>query len=75
MTQNKSLENRILRDRIAEFGLAVGTAGGFLYGLATRDNEGASMINSIAIGAIGVTGSFYCIATIAKLIYETIKKG
>ena len=74
MTQDKNLEGRTLRDRIAEIGLLVGTVGGFVYGLATRDSEGASMIQSIGTGAIGGAGLSYCVGTIVKPIYEAVKK-
>ena len=74
MSQDKNLEGRVLRDRIAEIGFVVGAIGGVVYGLATNDNEGVSLIQSIGAGASGGAGLAYCVGTIVKPIYEATKK-
>ena len=74
MSQDKNLEGKILRDKIAEIGLVVGTIGGFVYALVTNDTEGALLIQHIGTGATGGAGSAYCLGTVIKPIYEATKK-
>jgi len=74
MSQDENLEGRILRDRIAEIGFTAGIVGGFVYGVITRDNEGASLIQSIGKGAIGGIVIAYGMGTLIKPIYEEVKR-
>ena len=75
----KNLEGKLLRDRIGEIGLLAGSAIGLIYALTTQDNEGASFVQRVLLdgwGQGGITGAGvgYCIGTIAKPIYEAVKK-
>lgn len=79
MDKLKNLEGRLLRDRIGEISLCAGAAIGLIYALTTQDNEGASFVqrvisDGLGQGAITGAGVGYVAGTIAKEIYEAVKK-